>query len=375
MDIPPLTYLSVDSVSQGVGLSQVVRYVERVANRGVDVTLHSFEQGAPSADVAARLSAAGVRWRPHRFRVSGAGGGVLRVAHGGALIARAGLVHARSDMAAASALVTRRPAWVWDLRGFWREQRMALGLISPGSRPERVMRQVEAASAKSCTGIVTLTRAAIDVLRERFGDDVADKARVITTCVDLDLFSQSPLPERPPVRLLLAGTLNGLYDVPTMFRLVGRLRARCATELTVLSPEPTPWDSEFLHQGVRPRRALPTAMPEEIRSSHAGLSVLRDVGVSNRAATPTKLGEFLASGRPVIVNAGVGDMDELPPAHDCGVVLHDRSDDAVDEAADDLLRLLTDPETPSRCRALAAEHFDVERGVDQLLAVYRDAVR
>jgi glycosyltransferase involved in cell wall biosynthesis len=371
--LPPITYLSVDPVSEGIGLSQVVRYVERLGRRGLDVTLHSFEQGAPSPAVAQRLRAAGVRWRPHRFGMVGAAGGMVRVAHAASLVARADLVHARSDLAAAASLLAQRRRWVWDLRALWREQRIAAGMMREGSAPERLMRSVEAASARSCTSIVTLSHSVVEVLAERYGPEVAGKANVITTCVDLDLFALAPLPPLPPVRLLLSGTVNKLYDVPSMLKLLDRLSTLVPTELTVLAPGPTPWEASLATAGAVRTWAQPEAMPSWVKDHHVGLSVLRDVGVSNRAAVPTKLGEFLACGRPVVVNPGVGDIDALLAANDCGVVLQDDTEAALEAAAHELLRLLGDPETPARCRALATRHFDLERGVDELVEVYAQA--
>jgi glycosyltransferase involved in cell wall biosynthesis len=76
----------------------------------------------------------------------------------------------------------------------------------------------------------------------------------------------------------------------------------------------------------------------------------------------------------VVVNPGLGDMDELLAAGDCGVVVRGRSDEDIDHAAENILRLVDDDGTPARCRALAAQHFDVERGVERLLAAYHDAL-
>ena len=360
-----------DSVSSGIGLSQVARYVERLGQRQITVTLHSFETQQPNQQVADRLATAGVRWRPHRFRYPGAAGGLARVGHGAALLVGADLVHARSDMAAAAAMLARRRAWVWDVRAFWREARIDAGAMVAGSAQERFMRSVEAAAARSCTGIVTLSHAAIEVLRDRYGDDVAAKSRVISTCVDLDLFAPSPQPPSPPLRVLLAGTLNSLYDVPLMMRLLKRLRARRPTELSVVAAQPTAWETTFSEAGIRPVAAAADEMPGHIAAHHAGLSVLRNVGVSNAAATPTKLGEFLACGRPVIVNRGLGDMDSLLTG--CGVVVGGSQDRDLDVAADELIRLVDDPATPSRCRALAERHFDLERGIDTLLELYATA--
>src|SRR3954451_4852194 len=70
-DLPPLTYLTVDSLTEGVGLSQVVPYVSRLAAGGMPVTLHPFEKEDPPASLRNRLAAVGVRWRAHRFLSAG----------------------------------------------------------------------------------------------------------------------------------------------------------------------------------------------------------------------------------------------------------------------------------------------------------------
>lgn len=376
MDLPHLTYLTTDSMVEGVGASQVVPYVERLASRGVDVTLHSFEKSQPDEGVQRRLTSAGVLWRPHRFLGAGGPGGLARVFEGAAFVAGAQLVHARSDLAAASSLVSRRPAWLWDMRAFWREERMALGALRLGSAEERVMRRIESGAARRSAGIITLSRSAIEVLRARYGDAVASKCRVITTCVDLERFALSPLPQPDRVRLLLAGTLNNLYDVGSMIRLFERLRTRRPSHLTVLTPDATGWGDRFAVTDATVTSTASATMPARIAEHHVGLCMRRlEIGVSSRAVTPIKLGEFLACGRPVIVSPGLGDMDELVARYDCGVVVDDVGDRGLDAAIDRLESLLADPGTPARCRAAAEEHFDLDRAVEQLLIAYQEAVR
>lgn len=374
-DLPPLTYLTTDSLSEGVGSSQVMPYVVRLAQRGVDVTLHSFEKGDVDRAIRRRLASAGVRWRPHRFRVGGAGGGLLRVAQCAVAAGGGGLVHARSDLPAAACLLTRRPAWVWDVRGFWREDRLALGMLRAGSPTERVLRGLESAAARSSGSIVILSQTAADILARRFGDDIAKKTWVITTCVDLERFPLTPLPDGTSLRLLLAGSLSGLYDIPAMLRLVERLRRRRTTDLTVLTPTATRWDDLFRSHGATLGHAAPAEMPERVGEHQVGLSVRRlDVGVAGYSATPTKVGEFLACGRPVVVNTGLGDLDTLLSKYDAGVIVRDHSDEELDRVVTEVERLVEDPATPRRCRALAEEHFDVDQGVGRLLEAYRHAL-
>lgn len=371
MTLPPLTYLTTDSMSEGVGASQVAAYVERLADRGVDVRLHSFEKTAPTHELRQRLARRGVRWTPHPFGSLGPRGGVQRVATGARAVRGASLVHARSDLSAASALLARNGCWLWDVRSLWADQRIALGALREGSAEHRVLGRVEGLSARRASAVVTLSAAVLPVLEQRHGAGVVDRATVIPTCVDLDRFSVSPLPDSGSVELLLAGTLNAYYDVPLMTRFVAAGRRRRQVGFTVLAPEATAWEGILGGAGASRRRATPAEMPAHLAASHAGLSVCRtDAGVSLTAAMPTKIAEFLAVGRPVVVNPGLGDADVLLEQAGAGVVLGDGSEAGLSAAWDRLDALLADPETPGRCRALAARHFDVDRAVDRLIQVY-----
>ena len=76
-----------------------------------------------------------------------------------------------------------------------------------------------------------------------------------------------------------------------------------------------------------------------------GLAVCRaDAGPALLAAMPTKIGELLASGSPVVVNRGLGDMDALIEKSnvvwDASGVLRSR---VLAEACDSVLKLLSDP--------------------------------
>lgn len=365
----PLTYLTMDSVRGGVGASQVLPYVERLAAGGRPVHLHSFERDNAAGDLGA-----GIRWHPHRFSRGGQAAGAARVAVGAAAVRGAGLVHARSDLAAASALIGRPAAWVWDVRSFWVDQRISLGMVRPGSVVERTLRSIERQAAHRATAITTLTQAAVHELARRYGVAIAGKAHVVTTCVDIRRFGASPWPQRP-LSVLLSGSYNALYDLPSMLQLVDALRRHRPTDLTLLSPAPTPWDADILAAGGGLDASSFVDMPGHVAGHHAGLSVCRAADPrALMAAMPTKIGEFLASGRPVVVNAGLGDCDALLPASGAGVVMAGTGPAAVDRAATQLLDLIDDPATPARCRRLAEDHFSLDTAVATLEGIYGQLV-
>ena len=101
-----------------------------------------------------------------------------------------------------------------------------------------------------------------------------------------------------------------------------------------------------------------------------GVSVCKmDAGPSLAAAMPTKIGEFLACGRPIVVNKGLGDMDQFIDEFDAGVVLDGSSSNLV-ESASRLANLLLDSDTPRRCRALAEKYFSMDVGASKYLDLY-----
>jgi glycosyltransferase involved in cell wall biosynthesis len=84
---------------------------------------------------------------------------------------------------------------------------------------------------------------------------------------------------------------------------------------------------------------------------------------------PTKIAEFLACGRPVVVNSGLGDFDQYLSEFNAGVILSGTRADTKAKAQE-LMNLLSDPETPYRCRALAEKYFDIREGAKKYLDLY-----
>ena len=354
-----------DPVSSTVGSSQVLAYVERLADRGVQVDLVTFEDSVDPS-LRASLAARGVTWRPLDYGATGPVGGLGRVVRAARAIRGSSLVHARSDLAAAATLIARPTRWIWDVRSFWADQKVATGVFGEQSLQARIFRWVERRSAASADGVVTLTRSAIEDLDDRYGIRQRASASVITTCVDRSRFVPTPMPDGP-VRMLLAGTINRYYDVPLMLRLVEAVRERTDVEFVVAAPAETPWEAEFRSAGCLRISVDSAEMPGLIASSHVGLSVCReDAGRSLLAAMPTKIGEFLATGRPVVVNPRLVDAARLVVGGGAGLVV----DDDVDGAADRLVTLLADPGLAGRACRLSAEEFDLTSGVERLMDLY-----
>jgi glycosyltransferase involved in cell wall biosynthesis len=373
MTLPPLTYITVDSVLEGAGHTQVLPYLAGLAELGLRIELHSFETAQIAETTLEQIASLGINWSPHRFGRSGPRGGVERLLRGAALSRRAELVHARGTLPAASAYLGRAHSWLWDMRGFWTDARIAVGTVRPGSLVERTLRRLEEHVAKSADAIVVLSDRARNELGQRYGRAVASKARTIPTCTDLSRFSFVELPPYPPYRLLFSGSLSPRYDLPTMISFAKALGAHGKVELTALVPQTSPRLAELRASDAFVLHPSQTEIPGQVARSHAGLCVLAP-SPADVASMPTKVGEFLATGRPVIVSPGIGDLDRLLSDYACGVVIGSPEHDAVRAGARQFAEMLTDQELPSRCRALATKYFDVATAVQKLFDIYTEIV-
>jgi glycosyltransferase involved in cell wall biosynthesis len=78
------------------------------------------------------------------------------------------------------------------------------------------------------------------------------------------------------------------------------------------------------------------------------------------SASPTKIAEYLASGIPVISNAGIGDLDEIIEGDRVGVLVREFSPAGYLQALHAADELLKENDISERCRATAHNRFDLQ---------------
>jgi glycosyltransferase involved in cell wall biosynthesis len=111
-------------------------------------------------------------------------------------------------------------------------------------------------------------------------------------------------------------------------------------------------------------------MPARLAGASAGLFFLAR-GSSELGCSPTKIGEYWATGLPVVTTPGVSDTDELIGRFRCGVIVADHTEPAYQRAGAELRALLSDPDLGGRCRAAAEAHYALEPACDRQIGLYR----
>jgi len=362
-----LTYVTIDSLSEGVGSSQITPLIFYLSKTGLKINLISFEKVKPAPSLISYFKSIGVEWAFQDFGLNGLVGGLSRLNRLRQAIPKTSLIHARSDIPAVSAITSHQAPVLWDVRSLWADQKIMIQKSRLNAYGYQVYRGLESIASSKSLAMSTLTSAVVPVLEER-NKKLPYLRTVVPTTVNLDRFqmnSEMPL----KTQALFSGSFNDYYDLD--------LSRLFMNEFQKLIPVNTHWarplESSRSQIGVGESRIFPATqieMADLIPNYNFGVSVCKlNAGPSLTAAMPTKIGEFLACGRPVVVNKGLGDMDQFLKEFDAGVIL-DGSKNNLVESANKLVSLMMDPETPLRCRALAEKYFSMERGSIKYLDLY-----
>jgi hypothetical protein len=367
-----LAYVTIDSLSEGVGSSQISPLISLLSDSGLKIKLISYEKLSPSVQLSDYFKSIGVDWDSRPFGSHGLIGGLERLNNLRSGIPKTRLIHARSDIPAVSAIASHQAPVLWDVRSLWADQKIVIqkNLINTVAYP--LYRGLESVAARKSLGMSTLTSAVVPVLEKRH-KKLPQLRAVVPTAVNLNRFQLNVV---MPVKAqaLFSGTFNDYYDLDLSRLFMQEFRKQISVETHWARPA----ESHRSQIGVGESQVFPATqigMAELIPNYSFGVSVCRlDAGPSLTAAMPTKIGEFLACGRPMVVNKGLGDMDQFIAEFDAGVIL-DGSPDNLVESATKLASLVSDPETPLRCRSLAEEYFSMEKGANRYLNLYSQMLK
>jgi glycosyltransferase involved in cell wall biosynthesis len=379
-------YLCYFGIREPLVRNQVLPYLRLIAESGIQVNLLTFEPILPDLweeqekdQLQADLDSQGISWHYLQYHKRPAIPATMWDIFAGAatalrLISKKNIrvLHSRSHIPLAMALMVKllKPVkLVFDIRGLMAEEYVDNGIWSERSPAFRAIKWLERQGLEKADKIVVLTKIFQSQLLSQ-GVKNANHIQVIPCCVDLSShidFPGNPCPEDlKKFEVIYAGSVTGLYLLEEMGRFfLEILRIRPDAFFRILTAASPDYVKQiFDRTGLSLKNySVSFAKPEDVNKylQRAVLGVsFRKPTVSQIAASPTKIPEYLAAGIPVVCGSGIGDMEELLESSGTGIIL--RSFEAVTfaEAARNAVDMAESLGIRNRCLTTARKYFDLE---------------
>lgn len=396
-------YISYDGMTDPLGQSQVIPYLQGLVAQGHRISLISFEKPAryqkQGEFIRQLLNSSGITWHPMMFtRRPPFLSKIYDVWQLHRKVKslwkkeRFDFTHCRSYVAASAGLALKHAfgvPFLFDMRGFWVDERVDNGqwnLKNPFFRFfYNYYKKKEKAYFRESEHIISLTWKGKQELETRY-EVPAGKVTVIPCCVDLKHFDYSrvdaaqvaeqkkALGIRPGEQVLsYLGSLGGWYLEKEMLDFFRVLKTTYpAARFLFITQDPVEKIARAASaSGVDPKDiivqpATRKEVPLFLSLSDWAVFFIKDA-YSKRASSPTKQGEIMAMGLPLICN-DIGDTGRIVEDSASGLVIREFSKPVYEQTAravGDLLKL-----DKALVRKAAFDYYDLAGGVANYQQVY-----
>lgn len=398
-------YISYNGLLEPILPSQAVPYLAGLALRGYRITLLTFEKrdkirrlGRDGVGrMEERLKSEGIEWRHLIYHKWPRLTATLYDLFIGSVFClylilsrRIRIVHVRGVTPGSMMLLVARIVDVkilFDMRGLLAEEIAAGGGWKKDDAAFRLVKLAEKNLLRRADAVSVLTRKHLELNR---GLDILKDRNipmdVVPCCVDLKRFSydaaraaafKKELSLDRAFVLMYQGKIGTFYFMDEMvdfFKVVSCVHP----DSVLLMVTNDPVDGVMRRaasNGIGSDRIRSVRgvwfddMPRYLEAADAGIFFINPL--NKLGSSPIKMGEFLASGVPVIINPGIGDTEELVRDNRVGVVVKDFTKRSYESAFGELLRLKGEGDAlRARCRETAGRYLSLEDGIDRYALLY-----
>lgn len=396
-------YLSYDGMTDPLGQSQVLPYLRGLSKEGYIIHLVSYEKmdrfKKHKHHIQKICDQASIHWHPQDYVMGRGLRSTLRQILRMRQIAfylddkyHFAIVHCRSYIAALAGQALKRKRgtkFIFDMRGFWADERVD-GKIWNLQKPlykaiYRYFKMKEQQFLREADYTISLTEnGRKEILSWEAFSHKQPKIKVIPCCVDTVLFDPEKITpsESQQMRVQLGihpeaivlgyvGSIGTWYMLEEMldFFKVLREQKNTAVFLFVSGEDPSNIQKVATSKGISSDQlfvisALHSEVPKYISIFDASIFFIRP-SYSKKASSPTKQGEIMAMGIPLICNAGVGDTDQIVANYQSGQVISEFDQENYRKAV-----LSMDAFDRQESMKGAKEYFSLEEGVARYVAIY-----
>lgn len=396
-------YISYDGMTDALGQSQVIPYLIGLTKQGYSFTLLSCEKAQNfqqhQSKIKHILSSNNIDWHPITYTkqppVFSTVYDVLRLMYHAKKICLAkqiAIVHCRSYIAALVGLKMKKQLgvhFIFDMRGLWADERVdgkLWNLKNPIFKAVySFFKKKEIQFLQQADYTISLTHNAKNEIHTwRSIPNNPVKMEVIPCCADLDLFNKDKIDTNQlntlksslhinatDYVLLYLGSIGTWYMLEEMMEFFSVLKQQKpkAKFLFVTKDEKErilkTAEKYAVVNDIIIRPGNREEIPYLISLAHYSIFFILP-SYSKKASSPTKQGEIMAMGIPIICNTQVGDTDKIVQDYHSGILVNQFNQTAYQTAINEMEKSLD----ATAIIAGATDYFSLENGVKKYAAVY-----
>lgn len=397
-------YLSYDGMTDPLGQSQVLPYLCELSKNGYEFHLVSFEKldkfKKHNKVIRKICKENNINWHPQDYHhLGGLKKTIKQVRKMGKISFFLHknhdfkIVHCRSYISALVGMKMKRKLgtkFIFDMRGFWADERIDGNIWSLSSpifrRIYRYFKRKEIQFFQNADYTISLTEnGKNEILSWKEFKNIPIDIQVIPCCVDLDKFQSSNVDsdKKEALRkefnlseseyiLGYIGSIGTWYMLSEMLDYFKELlNEKPESKFFFVSGESEETIvSEAQKKGINPNKIIVTSclhheMPTHISLFDSSVFFIKPA-YSKKASSPTKQGELMAMGIPVVCNSGVGDTAEIVLQNESGLVISEFSEASYRDS-------IIDPSEFNSEKIIqgAKKVFSLEEGAKNYLKVYK----
>tara|TARA_B100000686_G_scaffold96877_1_gene103612 strand:+ start:37055 stop:38266 length:1212 start_codon:yes stop_codon:yes gene_type:complete len=387
-------YISYDGLLEPLGESQVLSYIEPLSKQ-FKIDVISFEKPSDlkskrQEDLDKKLKNQGIRWHYLKYHSKPSVISTLFDIFKGFCTClvilirnKKRIVHIRSLVPGIIVLPLKkvfRFKLIFDMRGFWPDEKAdRAGWLRSGYRfllSENLQSRLITNSDK----IVTLTHQAKKRILKDFPNLRDSVLEVIPTCTDLDKFklSNHQIQITDEFTFGHLGSVDTAYNIDPILNMVRNFQ-EIGKKVKII------FFNKDSHEYIRSRINKYNLLEGSFEIKAVEFSSISDhlkeidlgcffanYSISIKGSLPTKIGEFLSSGKPVICNPANEDIAEIIDKNEVGIIKRLESDYSPEDLFYSLEELMSKKDIRVRCRELAKKLFSLNLGVESYRKIYLD---
>jgi glycosyltransferase involved in cell wall biosynthesis len=401
-------YISYDGMTDSLGQSQVIPYLIGLSKKGFSFTLISCEKEenytANKEKISKILSDNNIQWIPLNYTkkppIFSTLYDIYKIKKIAAKLQQEqpfSVVHCRSYIAALVGLQLKKRfgiKFIFDMRGFWANERVDGKIWNLKNPVYKIVynyfKRKEIEFLETADYTISLTHNAEQEIQSWTSiKNNPIKIQVIPCCVDLDLFNpkmldaqklqilHSTLPlQKEDFVLLYLGSIGTWYMLDEMMEFFSVLKTKKpqAKFLFVSKEEHERILITAEKYGVKDSIVIRPGNREEIPylialSNYSIFFILPSY--SKKASSPTKQGEIMAMGIPIVCNTKVGDTDKVVKDYNSGILIDNFSAKDFANAIEKMDNTFFDT---SKIIQGAYDYFSLEKGIEKYNDVYQSVL-